>query len=52
MTIKEQLENIRLTVIGLESEIKDLDACSDIADYRSDYVHDLLRRVRYLKELL
>lgn len=52
MTVKERLENIRLTVGGLKSEIKDLDACSDIADYRPDYVRDLLRRTQYLEEIL
>lgn len=52
MTVKKQLENIRLTVASLESEIKDLDACSDITDYRSNYVRDLLRHVQYLEELL
>lgn len=50
--VKEQLENIRLTVASLKSEIKDLDACSDITDYRSDYVRDLLRHVQYLEEQL
>lgn len=52
MTVKEQLENIRSTIDGLTSEIKDLDGCVNITDYRPDYIRDLLRRVRYLEELL
>lgn len=52
MTVKERLESVRLTVDGLKSEIKTLGKCVDIADHRSDYIRDLLRRMRYLKELL
>lgn len=52
MTVKERLEDVRLTVDGLKSETRALGKCMDIADHRSDYVRDLLRRVRYLKELL
>lgn len=52
MAVKERLEDIRLTVDGLKSETGALDGCVDIADYRTDYVRDLLRHVQYLEEPL
>lgn len=52
MTVKERLENVRLTVDGLTSEIEAVSECVDIGDYRADYIRDLLRRVKYLEKLL
>lgn len=52
MTVKQKLESIKVDVDALKTEIKNLESCCDIDDYRADYVSDMLRRIAYLEELL